>query len=124
MPKNSPKELKIGKLSSFAYTSDGRFASGANLQNLIGGTNQNAPNDITPPAIRLFLGDTTFINGGVVGPNTKIVALLNDESGMNISAEPEGNSITAQIDQNDPIILNDYYSASIDTYKKGSLSGR
>jgi hypothetical protein len=89
---------------------------------LIGGLEENAPADDTPPAIQLFLGDTTFINGGKVGPNTKIVALLSDNSGINISSSPTGNDITAQVDQGEPVTLNAYYESKTGTYKNGMLT--
>jgi hypothetical protein len=121
-PKNSPQLDAIGKLSSFAYTKNGEFASGGVYQVLKAGVDQNALIDTASPIIRLFMGDTTFINGGIVGPNTKIVALISDESGINISAFPEGNSIIAQIDENEQIVLNDYYKSNTDNYKKGTVT--
>jgi hypothetical protein len=122
MPKNTPESLVIGKVSAFALTKTGEYASGASLNSLIGGLEENVPVDNTPPLVRLFLGDTTFINGGKVGPNTKIVALLADNSGINISSTPSGNDLSAVVDQNDALILNTYYSATADNYKNGSLT--
>jgi hypothetical protein len=122
VPRNSPNTLAIGKISTFAVSKNGEYAGGASINNLAGTLEANAPADNAPPSIRLFMGDTTFVNGGTVGPNTKIVALLADESGINISAYPDGNSIIATLDQNASIVLNDYYEATINTYKKGSLS--
>ncbi len=122
MPKNTPANLVTGKVSAFASTENAEYAGGSSFNNLVGGVEENVPVDNTPPLIRLFLGDTTFLNGGKVGPSTKIVALLFDNSGMNISSFPTGNDITAQIDQTDPIILNSYYEPKTGTYKTGMLS--
>jgi hypothetical protein len=121
MPKNTPENLVVGKVSAFASTNNAKYAGGS-LVATIGGIEQDAPPDITAPVIRLFMGDTTFINGGKVGPNTKIVALLSDESGINISSVPEGNDIVATIDESDQLILNAYYESNSGTYKNGSLS--
>ena len=122
MTKNTPDSLVKGKVSTFASTKDAEYAGGSSFNNSIGGIEENVPVDNTPPFIRLFLGDTTFINGGKVGPNTKIVTLLSDNSGINISSSATGNDITAQVDQNDPIVLNTYYESKIGTYKNGTLT--
>lgn len=122
MPKNTPETLVTGKVSAFASTQNTEYAGGAVLNNFIGGSEEIIPPDNTAPLIRLFLGDTTFVNGGKVGPNTKIVALLSDHSGINISSSPVGNDIIAVIDETDPITLNTYYEAKTGTYKNGSLT--
>jgi len=122
MPKNISESMTMGKVSTFASTKNAEYAGGSSLNSAIGGMESNAPSDITPPVIKLFLGDTTFIKGGKVGPNTKIVALLSDNSGINISSIPGGNDIIAVVDQNEPIFLNSYYEANTGTYKKGALS--
>lgn len=122
MPKNTPASLVTGKVSAFASTQNSEYAGGGILNNFIGGLEEIFPSDNTPPLIRLFLGDTTFVNGGKVGPNTKIVALLSDNSGINISSSPAENDIIAVLDESDPITLNAYYEAKTGTYKNGSLT--
>jgi len=121
MPANISTEFVTGKFTAFASTKTGELANGSSL-NMIGGVESLAAVDATPPVIQLFLGDTTFIVGGVVGPNTQIIAQLADNSGINISSNPSGNEITASIDDGQFFILNDYYSANANTYKKGALA--
>jgi hypothetical protein len=122
MPKDIPAEFITGKFLASAFDKNGNFANGIALNNLIGGLESSPASDNTPPQIQLFLGDTTFIPGGIVGPNTKIVAKLSDESGINISSDPTGNEINASIDNGSPFILNDYYYSNLDNYKAGSLT--
>lgn len=122
IPKNIPSEFVSGKFSAFAFNESGEFANGSSINSSIGGLEPDPVADNTPPSIRLFLGDTTFIPGGVVGPNTKLVALLYDDHGINLSADPPGNEITASLDGGSGIILNDYYSSNQNSYKKGSLT--
>jgi hypothetical protein len=58
----------------------------------------------------------------VTDPDTYLVARLSDESGINISSYGIGNSIMATLDGQDNVfILNDYYVADTDNYKKGTL---
>ncbi len=122
LPVNVSQELFTGKFSAFASSKAGEIASGNSLNSMIGSVEPNPIADTTPPAIQLFMGDTTFIAGGIVGPSTRIVAQLFDESGINISAKPTGNELTASIDNGEIIILNNYYSADLNTYKKGSVN--
>jgi len=122
MPKNIPAELISGKFSGFAFDANGEFANGSSINSLIGGLEPAPVADNTAPSIRLFLGDTTFIPGGIVGPNTKIVAFLSDEHGINLSASPTGNEIKASLDGSPTVILNNYYYSNPDNYKKGSLT--
>ncbi len=122
MPKNTSVELVTGKVSTFASTKTGEYAGGYLFNSLVGGVEENPLADNTPPNIRLFLGDTTFINGGKVGPSTKIVALLSDNNGINTSSTPTGNDLVASIDQGDATAINKYYEANSGTYKKGMIT--
>ncbi len=122
MPRNVPADFVEGKFNGYAFTSTGKLAAGALLNNLIGGIASNPPADNTPPQIKVFMGDTTFINGGTVGPNTQMVALLEDESGINISSIPSGNNIVATLDDSETFELNEYYTADTDNFKKGMLT--
>lgn len=122
MPKNIPAEFITGKFLASAFDKNGNFANGVALRNQIGGLASSPSPDNIPPQIQLFLGDTTFIPGGIVGPNTKIIAKFFDESGINISSNPSGNEISASIDNGSPFILNDYFYSNSNTYKSGWLS--
>lgn len=124
VPKNIAYETGQGKLS--VYASDLRAptdAAGADLSFDIGGTETDVPTDNTPPVIQLFMGDTTFRNGGITNPNTSLVARLHDESGINLSSYGVGNDLIAQLDQEGPVfILNDYYIADEDDYTSGTIN--
>ena len=123
MPKNIAYQVGTGKFSFYASDPETRIdAKGVNTSLRIGGSEKNVAGDATPPKIRLFLGDTTFVNGGLTTSDTYLIVDLKDESGINISGYGIGNSIIAQLDQDlSTFILNDYYISSLDTYKKGSI---
>lgn len=122
MPKNIAYQNGSGKFSLYAFDPDtGADAKGFH-SNIIGGTEPDVAADATPPEIRLFMGDTTFVNGGICTPDTYLIAQLEDENGINISGYGIGNSIQAQLDDDGPVLeLNDYYTSEVDTYKKGSI---
>ena len=123
MPKNIAYQIEGGKFSFYAFDPDsGMDAKGVSTSLKIGGSEKSVTGDTTPPHIRLFMGDTTFVNGGVTMPNTHLIASLSDENGINISGYGIGNSIIAQLDNDtETFVLNEYYVSAMDTYTKGSI---
>lgn len=123
MPKNIAYQIGDGKLSVYAYNPEtGEDAKGVNTTVRIGGSESGVAGDAQPPGIRVYIGDTTFINGGITRPDTYLVATLEDENGINISGYGIGNSIMATLDDDaSSFVLNDYYESDTDTYKKGSI---
>jgi hypothetical protein len=123
MPKNIAYQVGDGKLSMYAFDPHTQTeAKGVSTSVRIGGSESNVVSDATPPQIRLFMGDTTFINGGVTTSDSYLVAEFRDDNGINISGYGIGNSIIAELDNDaGTFILNDYYVTAIDTYKKGSI---
>ncbi|HEY9004675.1 MAG TPA: type IX secretion system sortase PorU [Ohtaekwangia sp.] len=121
VPKNMAYEIGAGKISVYASDSTQALdAAGTTSSFKIGGSEKNPATDTTPPTIALYMGDTTFINGGIVSPNTTLVARLRDASGINVSGYGIGNTLTAVLDNdNEVYILSDYYEADIDDYTKG-----
>ena len=110
----------LGKMSMYAYSealqSD---ASGSSENIVIGGSAENVLTDSTPPEIKVFLGDTTFIPGNLIKPNTVLLARIFDESGITISNSGLGQDIQAVLDNDSVFFLNEFYVADIDTYKSG-----
>jgi hypothetical protein len=123
MTKNISDEIGNGKLSLYANDPESRLeAKGVNTNLRIGGIQTDVGGDVTPPVIRLFIGDTTFVNGGIASSDTYLIAKLEDESGINISGYGIENSIVAQLDNDTTTyVLNDYYVTDLDTYKKGTI---
>ncbi len=119
LTKNIPANTSVGTFTGYAYNN---VTSASGFSNpSFGGLDASAVPDNTPPQIKLFMGDTTFISGGIVGPSTRIVALLNDASGINITDSPEGKQIYFALDGGEPQIINDYYLADVGTDKSGVL---
>jgi hypothetical protein len=123
IPKNIAYQVNEGKLSLYAYdTLNKTEATGFSQDFDIGSSELNPEVDLTPPAINLFMGDTTFVNGGITNPNTTLVARLFDQHGINISGYGIGNSIIGTLDDSQTFILNDYYEADLDNFTKGTIS--
>ncbi len=121
LPQNIIAGVDKGKISYYAHAATGEDAFGYTNDIQIGGTEPSPVADTTPPQIKLFLGDTTFISGGLAASNTKMIALLSDESGISTSSINPQNNIIAKIDGTKTFIVNDYYEANQDNFKKGTV---
>lgn len=125
-----PRDIAIpvgeGRVSLYAKRT-GAFEdqAGSNETILVGGINENAPEDNIGPQIRLFMNDESFVNGGVTNNSPILIAKLEDENGIN-TASGIGHDIVAILDgdETNPYILNNYYQADVDDFTKGSLSYR
>lgn len=124
VPKNISYIFGEGKISMYAISNDNQpvDANGANVDLKVGGSDPNAPEDSTPPVINLFMNDSTFISGQTTGSSPLFLAKLFDESGINISNEGFGQDISLTIDDGEEIVLNEFYSAALDTYQQGWVS--
>jgi hypothetical protein len=124
VPKDISYQNKFGKVSFYADENQStNDASGNFSRILIGGTSTSFAPDNTPPVIKLYMHDSSFVFGGITGSNTSLIARLSDASGINLSIGGIGHEITGILDNGkDVIILNDYYSADIDNYTKGTLT--
>jgi len=132
MPRDLVSGMSNGKISFYAFQDDATEATGFASNFAVGGIEQTTTADTTPPEISLYLGDSTFVNGGTVGPNIRIFARLSDASGISITSIDPKNSIIATIDSKWAYSLNDFYESDtnkpqrgtviypLDTLKKGS----
>jgi hypothetical protein len=122
VPKDISYQVGTGKLS-FYGNSDMIDASGVNLGVLIGASSQLAIVDKEGPNLDLFMNDTTFVSGGLTNESPTLLARIKDDSGVNTTSNGIGHDITAILDgnQQNPIVLNDYYESDLDQYRSGSL---
>jgi len=119
VPKDLEADPGLGKLT--LYANNGVENASGNRTVTLGGVETVFPPDTTPPEIHLFIGDTTFINGGVASPNTTLVAQFTDSVGIAITGYTDSNSLLAVLDDSITFVLNDYYSALRDDYSHGTV---
>jgi len=119
VPKDLEADPGLGKLT--LYANNGVENASGNRTVTLGGVETVFPPDTTPPEILLFIGDTTFINGGVASPNTTLVAQFRDSHGIAISGYNDSNSLVAILDDSLTFVLNDYYSSLRDDYSQGTV---
>jgi hypothetical protein len=121
-----PKDISysIGKGKIIYYASDTDIdANGATTEFLIGGSGINPQTENTPPKIELFINNEDFKPYDKVSSSALLLVKLFDESGINTVGAGIGHDLTAILDNDhsNPMILNDYYSSELGSYKNGTI---
>lgn len=121
VPKDINYSIGSCKFSFYAHTKDGKEDAGsADTTVQLGGSSATIAFDNTPPVIRLYMNDTTFINGGLTRTDTKLIAKLFDENGINISSSGIGHQITGLLSGNKKVlVMNEFYTTTNNSYKHG-----
>ena len=122
VPKDIAYQYGFGRVSYYAH--NGTIDAQGNYENIIiGGTNPNAPADNQGPDIKLYMNDDKFAYGGITNEDPDIYAILSDSNGVNTVGNGIGHDITAVLDgaTGNSIVLNDYYVADLNSYKKGRI---
>lgn len=121
VPQDVAYQYGYAKLSHYAKSASDH-ATGSYSRLLLGGLNDTADVGTSSPTIRLFMGDTTFRDGGLTDANPSLVALLSDSSGINAGAGL-GHDITATLDGNPGslVVLNDLYEPDVEHAGHGSV---
>lgn len=120
VPRDIAYDYGAGKISY--YMDDGNEDGHGYYDDfVIGGTLDDFIPDNEGPVIDLYMNDTTFVSGDHTDENPALLALLYDESGINM-AGGIGHDIVAFLnDSSDPIRLTNYYQADLDTYQSGRV---
>ena len=121
MPDNLVSGYDFGKLSLYSFSDNGNEAIGFSTSFDVGGAEPNPSTDIAPPEIKLYVSDTTFVNGGIVSANTQLYARLSDDSGINLSSINPQNNIIATLDNKWSYIVNDYFFLDKNNPKRGTV---
>ena len=96
--------------------------AGAKKNLVVGGLNPNPIEDETGPQIRLFMNDTTFLNGGLVGMDADLLVFLKDfESGIDVTGLGMGHDLIATLDNDAVYVLNDYFQNDEGSYTSGTV---
>ncbi|MHA4808835.1 type IX secretion system sortase PorU [Flavitalea flava] len=131
VPKDINYQYGKGKISYYAGSGVAAGAGGASaLQDgngaftgfLVGGSGGGAGSG-TGPSLQAFLNDEKFVDGGITNQSPVLILHLQDSLGINITGLGIGHDITAVLDNKtqNPIVLNSFYEADLNTYKKGTV---
>ena len=119
-----PRDVRIafgkGKLSFYA-DNDSSEKGGFNSDIVVGGINEEAPEDSIGPEIQLFMNDESFLDGGNTNASPNLIVKLFDLSGINTSVTAVDHDIVAILDgdESNPMILNDFYQTELDDFTRG-----
>ena len=121
VPKDVAIPLGTGRVNFYSKRSGVvEDQAGANEQIIVGGLNENAPDDNEGPLINLYMNDENFVNGGITNASPTLLVKLEDENGIN-TAGGIGHDLIAIIDgdEENPIILNEFYESDVDNFNLG-----
>jgi hypothetical protein len=124
VPKDIQLEYGLGKLSYYARKNGTVVdANGALTNVVVGGFSSNPVNDDKGPEIKLFMNDERFVSGGMTDEDPEMLAIVEDDFGINTVGTGIGHDITAILDGNtsSPFILNDFFEAELDNFRKGKI---
>lgn len=122
LPKDIDFSYGSGKMSF--YAENGVTDAGGYFNSfVIGGVSSEGLADDQPPVIELYMNDDNFVTGGVTDTDPDIYAILMDDYGINVSGAGIGHDLEATLDGDDAnsLILNDFYQATQDDYRRGEV---
>jgi len=120
VPKDISFATGTGKLIAYFYNNNTEGSGYTNMFKL-SGLDNNAPVDTTGPVVSLFLDSRNFRTGDMVNQNTKLIADIFDESGINLTGTL-GHRIEAILnnDESKKIDLTSFYN-TVQGYQYGTI---
>jgi hypothetical protein len=111
-----------GKISLY-FDDNNRDGAGCTSNIYIGGSDSSSITDNTGPELDLYLNDLKFVDGGLTNPDPIMFADAFDENGINTVGTGVGHELTGILDDDEEnvIILNDYYTAAKNSYQRGTI---
>ncbi len=99
MPGEVSHNFRPAALNLYAYSTDGKDASGVNRDIYVFGYDDSAIDDTTPPAIDFFgLNSDDFASGQKVNESPVVLARISDNIAINISTAGVGHQMSLQLD--------------------------
>ena len=123
VPRDIDYSYGQGKISYYA-NDDKKDMTGFFSDIIAGGFSKNLPIDTAGPEIKLFMNDTLFRNGGLTDSNPSLLAIIDDQGGINTTGSGIGHDLTGYLD-NEPkrsFVLNNYFENDFDNYKRGKIN--
>ena len=122
VPRDIDYTFGSGKISYYAYD-DEKDMTGSFRDIIVGGFSKILLNDTLGPDIKLYMNDTLFRNGGITDSNPMLLAILNDQGGINTTGSGIGHDLTGYLDNesNNTFVLNSYFEDDFDNYMKGNI---
>jgi hypothetical protein len=120
VPKDINYKAGPGRANVYAVQSDSVADASAQLSLTVGGSAALMV-DNSPPKILAYLNNESFKSGDRVDPSPLFLARLSDENGVNLAKTGIGHDITLTLNDTLTIVLNEYFSADLDSYQAGTI---
>ncbi len=118
-----PKDInyQFGKGRISYYTDNGQTDGNGVFTDLIVGGTGTGIADAEGPALRVYLNDEKFVNGGITNAQPILLIKLSDSSGINVMGTGIGHDLVAILDDNEEqrFVLNSFYETELDNFRKG-----
>jgi hypothetical protein len=112
-----------GRISAYVASDAGVDGVGSTEDVTISATAGPPLDDREGPQMRLWLNDSTFVDGGLVGPEATLVVRLFDEHGINTVGTGVGHDLLVTFDD-DPasaVEVSRFYEGDLDSYQAGTV---
>lgn len=124
VPKDINYQIGDGRISYYADNGVLTDAHGYQNNIPIGGSSDSFEVNVDGPRVRLFMGDSTFVSGGITNESPNLFAILEAQGGINTTGNGLGHDITAVLDNetNNTLILNNYYASALNNFQRGTVT--
>ena len=124
VPKDIDYVFGSGRLYAYAVRADSLIDAAGSYNNLlIGGSVIPDSIDKQPPTVALAI-DRADVSGDMVriaGPDVTLVAQLADNRGINLAKSGLGHELTARLNDQEPLVLNENYVATSSDGRRGEM---
>lgn len=122
VPRDIDYSFGQGKISYYASDS-ARDMNGSFNDIIVGGFSNSTLSDSEGPDIKIYMNDTLFKNGGITDNNPRLLAVIEDQGGINTTGSGIGHDLSGFLDDdiNNSFLLNNYFVNDVDTYMKGRI---
>lgn len=123
VPADIDYDYGTGRINYYGYNSTSEINGYFNGLT-VGGFSSITNPDTSGPVIKIYMNDTLFRNGGLTGENPRLIAIIEDKDGINISGNGTGHDIKFWLDGNsdESFVLNDYFENDFDSFTRGRVS--
>jgi len=122
VPRDVSYAGKPARIAAYAATGAGLDGSGFTEAVRVATTAGASLDDQEGPQIRLFLNDSTFVPGGLVGGDPVLIAQLSDGSGINVGGLGVGHELRLTLNgrEAEAVDIGPFYRSDLDTFTSGT----
>ena len=120
--RNTSYRFANGKISLYASNAETNEDANGAIDNILLGGTAPVPLDDNPPVIELFVNDPGFRNGQTVESSSLLIARVTDDNGINISSNGINQNITLVLNDETPLVLNEFYVAATNDFQTGFVT--